>query len=91
MGVNSDLEPGTWVMFTSDSRLRHLKEGNREQLGMQDGLLIGENKRAVVVQKISNDSYTVIFPDTQTFGWCYSYEFVADLHAAKLPLKFVKQ
>lgn len=91
MAANSDLTPGTWVTFTSDSRLRLVKEGHREQLGIQEGLLIGEQQQAVIVQKITPDSYTIIFPDTQMFGWVYSYEIVADLAKPKLQLSFVKQ
>lgn len=85
--------PGTWVKFTSDARLRKITDkGVLEQRNLTEGLLIGENKEAVLVQQMGNDAYTVVFPDTGHFGWVYTYEFYLMQNKApeKLALKSMK-
>lgn len=84
---------GTWVKFTSDSRLRKISDkGVPDQKAMGEGVLIGENKEAVLVQPLGTDAYTVFFPDLDLFGWVYTYEFVVlrTKEPMKLTLKPVK-
>lgn len=77
--INPNLPQGTWVKFTSDARLRKVTaEGRREQSGMNEGVLIGEKLRAVVVQKMGEDAYTVLIPEGNYFGWCYNFEMYVE-------------
>lgn len=78
---------GTWVRFTADARLRKITDkGVPEQKAIAEGLLIGENKEAVIVQPLGTDAYTVVFPDTGHFGWTYNYEFYVIPNKAPLTL-----
>lgn len=77
MATNSDLRPGTWVSFTADARLRKITDtGVREQRGFGDGIYIGEGKEAIVAQNLGDNTYTVVIPEGNYFGWVYNYEVI---------------
>ena len=83
---------GTWVKFTADARLRQVtKEGAREQRNMHEGLLIGEQERALVTQAMGSDAYAVFFPERNFIGWVYNHELYVE-NPAQPPekLNFVK-
>ena len=86
------LVSGTWVKFTSDGRLRKITDkGVQEQRNMGEGMIIGEKAEGVIVQKMGNDSFTIIFPDTNVFGWCYTYELYEQVGRTPHVLKLVPQ
>jgi hypothetical protein len=83
---------GTWIKFTADARLRKITDqGVQEQRNMGEGLLIGEQAEAVIVQQMGQESYTVYFPEGQHFGWVYNYEFWVQQGRPLLELKLVPQ
>lgn len=83
---------GTWVKFTADGRLRSIsKEGSRSQSGLHEGLLIGEQERAIVTQTAGADSYIIFFPEKNMIGWCYAHEcYVENPRQPLAKINFVK-
>jgi hypothetical protein len=86
------IAPGTWVKFTADARLRSFnKDGQRDQRGMHEGVLIGEQDHAVVTQALGIDAYAVLFPEKNFVGWVYNHEcYVEDPRKPLEKLNFVK-